>query len=99
MKKLAVVIFLLLCTTTSIYGQKTRYGRVPPKAKPGVDYPIAIHISGIHIRQYCKENWGEKYASCDDVVYADVIIKGMKIEMMGYKYAATPKYLESPPGV
>jgi hypothetical protein len=53
MKKFVVVLSLLLCSITSAYGQKTRFGQTPLKAKPGIDYPIKVHISGIHIRPYC----------------------------------------------
>jgi hypothetical protein len=84
MKKLVAVLFLLLFTASSIYGQKTRYGQEPPYAKKGVDYPIKVHISGIHIRQYCTTQWGERYvSSCDDVLYADMILNGKKFELRG----------------
>ncbi|MGB9408535.1 MAG: hypothetical protein WCA89_13430 [Terracidiphilus sp.] len=89
MKKFVVVIFLLLCTATSIYGQKTRYGQEPPYAKKGVDYPIKVHISGTHIRKDCNEHWYQRNARsngdviCIDVVYADAIVNGMKLEVMG----------------
>jgi hypothetical protein len=99
MRKFVAVLFLLLCITSLICGQKTRYGQSPPKAKPGVDYPIKVHISGMHIRQYCKPYWGEKYiSSCDDVVYADAIMNGMRIELMGYSETGSIKFLESLPG-
>ncbi|MGA7242362.1 MAG: hypothetical protein WBX19_04225 [Terracidiphilus sp.] len=52
-------------------------GQPPATAKAGVDYPIAFHISGIHVRTPCK---GE---TCNDVVYADAIVDGKRIELMG----------------
>ena len=92
MKKFVAVLILLLCSTSLIYGQKTRFGQEPPFAKHGVDFPIKVHISGMHIRQYCKtdigerltpSNVGDRYISCDDVLYADVILNGKKLELRG----------------
>jgi hypothetical protein len=76
MRKL-VVTLLLAVAAPFLYGQKTRMGQPPPAAKPGVDYPIAIHVSGIHVRTPCK---GE---NCHDVVYADATVDGKKVELMG----------------
>jgi hypothetical protein len=71
-----VVLFVIACALP-FYAQKTRMGQPPPTAKPGVDYPIAVHVSGIHVRTPCK---GE---NCHDVVYADAIVDGKKVELMG----------------
>ena len=60
-----------------VYGQKVRLGQPPPKAKAGVDYPIAVHVSGVHVRTQCK---GE---TCPDFVYADATVDGKKVELMG----------------
>ena len=95
MKTFAAVLFLLLCLAPLIHGQKTRYGQAPPKAKPGVDYPIRVHISGIQIRQYCSKSWVEDYPSCNDVIYTGAVTNGTRIELMGYKEKAPLKYLES----
>jgi hypothetical protein len=58
------------------HGQKTRYGQQTPYAKPGVVYPIKIHLSGIHIR---SEYDGQgQYL---DATYADAIIDGKKLEL------------------
>lgn len=73
----SVVYLLVFCSLPFLYGQKTRIGQPPPTAKKGVDYPIAIHVSGIHVRTPCK---GE---NCSDVVYADATVDGKKIELMG----------------
>ena|GEM_PF-2202310 len=83
--------FVLLCLVfwcTAIYGQKTRFGELPPKAKPGVDYPIAIHIHGTHIRQNCQYDWqsaiiGGPAHTCPNVVYVDAIFNGKNVELMG----------------
>jgi hypothetical protein len=84
MRKYIVLLSLLLCSIAPIYGQKTRWGEEPPYAKKGVDYPIKVHISGAHLRQFCTPQWGERYvSSCDDVLYADVILNGKKLELRG----------------
>src|ERR1035437_1021960 len=98
MRKLVVVLFLLLCTTSSIYGQKTRYGQVPLKAKRGVDHPIAVHIRGTHIRQNCQYDWqsdllGGPRHTCPDVVYVDAVMNGKNVELMGQYF---PNFTISP---
>ena len=60
-------------------GQKTRFAQVGPKAKPGVNFPIKAHISGIHIRTHC----GSFTNFCDDVFYADATLHGKKVDLMG----------------
>jgi len=61
-----------------VYGQKTRYGQELPNAKPGVDYPIKMHISGLHYRE---EDIGS--GQLVDVIYADAVMNGRKIELTG----------------
>ena len=77
MRKFAAILFITICCFPFLYGQKTRIGQAPPKARAGIDYPIKVHISGIHVRTPCR---GEV---CRDVVYADAIVNGKKIELMG----------------
>jgi hypothetical protein len=60
-----------------MHGQKTRLGQELPHAKPGDDYPIKVHISGKHYRD---EHVGSQN---QDVIYADVIMNGKKIELRG----------------
>jgi hypothetical protein len=63
-------------------GQKTRFGQELPHAKPGDDYPIKVHISGKHYR--------EEYAGSgqdEDVIYADAVMNGKKVELRGYQGA------------
>ena len=57
----------------------------PPKAKAGVEYPIKVHISGIHIRTNCLQEPIDvsSRVSCNDTLYADAIVNGAKIELMG----------------
>jgi hypothetical protein len=60
-----------------MHGQKTRFGKELPHAKPGVDYPIKVHISGKHYR---KEYFGSVGY---DVIYADAVMNGKKVELKG----------------
>jgi hypothetical protein len=76
MRKFVAVLFLLLCTTSLIYGQKTRFGQVTEKPNPA-DFSIKIHISDSHIRQVCVNDL------CDNLLYAHAILNGKKIELMG----------------
>jgi len=78
MRKLAVVIFLLLCTASSIYGQKIRFGQQPTPSTNPDDYTIKVHISGIHFRSWCAED-----GSCEEELYADAVINGQRIELKG----------------
>jgi hypothetical protein len=61
-----------------MFGQKTRLGQELPHAKPGDTYPIKVHISGVHYR-------GEYLGSGQtaDVVYADAVLDGKKVELRG----------------
>jgi hypothetical protein len=61
-----------------MYGQKTRLGQELPRAKPGEDYPIKVHISGVHYR---GEYLGPGQMA--DVIYADAVMNGKKIELRG----------------
>jgi len=75
MKKFFAVLFLLFCSTALIYGQKTRFGQTPEKPNPAVSI-IKVHISATHIRNFCDK--------CIDVLFADAIIDGKKIELTGF---------------
>ncbi|MGA2349469.1 MAG: hypothetical protein ABSF70_03470 [Terracidiphilus sp.] len=81
MRKFLVVLSLLLSALVPTYGQKTRFGETPTKAKPGVDYPIKVHISGMHLGQFCST--GSEGVGCGDAVYVDAVIDGKKIELRG----------------
>jgi hypothetical protein len=70
----AAFLFLVACCLPFAHGQKTRFGQQPPFAKPGVAYPIKVHISGVRVRpNYVAGSWG-----C--FVYADAIFDGKKVE-------------------
>lgn len=75
MRTFFVVSLLCLCSFAA-NGQKWRPGQPPPHAKPGVDYPIKIHIYGIHLRD---EYYGS--GQRDALVYADATMDGKKIEL------------------
>jgi hypothetical protein len=61
-----------------MYSQKTRFGQEMPHVKPGVDYPIKIHISGTHYRvEYVGSGQAE------NALYADAVMNGKKIELTG----------------
>jgi hypothetical protein len=73
MKSVYVGVVLLLCSV-SLHAQKTRFGQDLPFAKPGVSYPLTVHVYGVHVRGECAGN------DCVSVVYADVSAKGRKLE-------------------
>jgi hypothetical protein len=76
-RRFLVALAFCFCSL-AVHGQKTRFGQDLPLAKPGVDYPIKVHISGVHYR-------GEYIGSdqYDGVIYADAIMNGMKVELKG----------------
>ena len=77
MRRSFVTLVICICSLV-VYGQKTRYGQEAPYAKPGVDYPIKMHISGLHYR---GENRGSD--QFEDIIYADAVMNGSKIELRG----------------
>ena len=77
MRRLLVALAFCLCSL-AMHGQKTRLGKELPHAKPGDDYPIKVHISGIRYRQ---EYIGSGQTA--DVVYADAVMNGKKVELRG----------------
>jgi hypothetical protein len=70
------VVLLLCLGSIAANGQKWRVGQPPPHAKPGIDYPIKVHVSGIHLRN--------EYDGTDQRtsrIYADATMDGKKIEL------------------
>jgi hypothetical protein len=86
MKRPLIALLLLACLPL-LYGQKTRYGQEPPTAKPGVDYLVKVHISGIRIRRYCDQG------ICDDVLHADAVLSQQKVELTG-SFIYTPRFFQ-----
>lgn len=75
MRKSAVILLILVCFLLVAQGQKVRYGQAPPQARASVAYPLAVHISGVHVRSYCGSS------GCADAVYADALMNGKKIDL------------------
>ena len=77
-----------------MHGQKTRLGQGLPLARPGVDYPIKVHVSGVHYREEYLEGY-IRTAHTEQVVYADAVINGKNVELRGdmnasYEYYKLP---------
>ena len=79
MRRALLVLSISLFSVT-LYGQKVRYGQGLPSVTPGVDYPIQAHIYGVHLRPDCTQ------ASCMDVLYADALVNGRKLEFRSFSY-------------
>jgi hypothetical protein len=76
MKRFCFGLAVLLCSV-SLHAQKTRYGQELPFAKPGVDYPLAVHVAGLRVRADCTEGY------CDNILFVDVTVNGRKLELEG----------------
>ncbi|HEV2134951.1 MAG TPA: hypothetical protein VGR47_12005 [Terracidiphilus sp.] len=92
MRKIGALSLMAACLAPYVCGQKLRYGQTPPKAEPGVSYPIKVHISSIHVRSLCSVT---TEATCEDVAYAEATANGEKIELMGNWYW-DPKHYQLP---
>jgi hypothetical protein len=69
------VALLMVCALPFGYGQKTRFGQGPPKAKPGADYPYAVHVHATHLRF--------EYDPSSSFLYLDVTLDGRNLELRG----------------
>ena len=78
MKRFVLVITLVLCSTT-IFAQKTRFAKQPPKTEAPILFPLKVHISGVHTHVICVLNGCE----VGEVIYADAVIDGNKIDLAG----------------
>jgi hypothetical protein len=76
-RRVFVSLVFCLCSLAK-HGQKTRYGKDLPLARPGVDYPIKVHFSAI---RYRSEFAGEGLV--DGILYVDTVISGKKVELRG----------------
>jgi len=76
MKGCLVALCFIACLPV-LQSQVLRFGQEPTYAKPGVDYPIKVHISGIRVRSYCSEN------GCDEELRADAMLNQQKVELTG----------------
>jgi hypothetical protein len=78
MRKLAVVLFLALYAASAIHGQKTRYGQGPGKPIGPV---TKVHIAASRIRASCNGFYDN--LTCTDMLFVDVIVAGMRLELRG----------------
>jgi hypothetical protein len=77
MRRYFVALAFCLCAF-AVHGQKQRLGQGLPNVKPGDNYPIKIHISGVHYRTEYSGS-GQN----DVVVYADAVMHGEIVELRG----------------
>lgn len=87
MRKSFIALALCLCSL-SMHGQKVRFGQGLPFAKPGTDYPIKVHISGLQYRAEYVGN-GDSLS----ILYATAIIAGKKVELRGTQVPSEYKFL------
>jgi hypothetical protein len=91
MRKFASVVLLLAVSMPLLYGQKSRVGQGPPFAKPKVDYPLKVHITGIRIHlSYCTGFSGNP--ECNDEVHVNMNVNGKIIECSGDPVYSTHRY-------
>jgi hypothetical protein len=69
------VVFAVLAGIASMQAQKTRMGQELPFAKPGVAYPLTVHLYGIHVRPFCRAG------DCEDGLFFDVVSNTRKLEL------------------
>ena len=69
----------MACFLPFLHGQKTQPKQ--PSARIEADYPIKVHVSGIHIRSHCVEMFLKAY--CEDKLYVDATLEGKKVDLMG----------------
>ena len=81
MKKFFAVLFLLLCSSSLIHGQKTRLSQKPPEKPNPADYTLKVHISASHMQNHCIEPGVG--LTCNYALYANAILNGKKFELMG----------------
>ncbi|MGD0348080.1 MAG: hypothetical protein ABSA85_15055 [Terracidiphilus sp.] len=87
MKRPLTALLLLACLPV-LCAQKTRMGQQPPYAKPGVDYPIKVHISGMRIQYEYDPSRHELGAGpYGDELHANAVIDQKKLELTcGFLY-------------
>jgi len=86
MKRSLIALYLLACLPL-LCAQKTRYGQEPPYAKPGVVYPLKVHVSGVRISQDCSSG------TCYEGVAANAVLNQQKVELSG-DFTWVPKFFE-----
>ena len=76
MKGFVAFLFLLLCCTPLIYGQKTLFGKTTDKSNPA-DCAAKVHVSASRLKTECANGL------CSNILYANTILNGKKIELSG----------------
>lgn len=74
--RLLIAICLLGCISFAAHAQKYRMGQEMPKARPGIAYPIHVHIFGMHYR---TEYTG--HDTTQNLLYLDAMMDGRKVEL------------------
>ena len=77
MKKFFAVLTICFCCFAA-RGQQTRPGQELPHAKPGVVYPVKVHVTGVHYRTTHAGTAGME----NDLAYMDAIMDGEKVELL-----------------
>lgn len=97
MKRRLLAIALVFCCPQLALGQKVRYGQEAEKSKPGVSYPLRVHVSASRIRNLCTGSLLTRI-DCSDVLFADVTLDGRKLEFSGQTTIAGQKSVVLLPG-
>jgi hypothetical protein len=79
MKKSVLASSILVFALPVLHAQKVRLGQGLPNAKPGVDYPLTLHISAMRLGSECSITPQDQ--DCADVLHADAVVSGKKIEL------------------
>lgn len=89
MRRLVVLLCVLVCSASLMYGQKRRLGQAAPNP---ADYSIKIHISASHLREECTSN------GCFNRLHVDAVLQGKKIELSGNEIDIKKKLVLVAPG-
>jgi hypothetical protein len=87
MKKSGWFLLLLVCVPCCLSAQKTRYGEGLPRARPGVSYPLKVHVSAMRLRTECQPLEG-----CAQAIYLDAALNGQKVELSGFAWLVKGVY-------
>jgi hypothetical protein len=77
MRNFAAALLLVVCSTSSIYGQKTRLGQAAETRNPA-DYALTVHVSASRLKTECANG------VCSNLLYADTTLNGKKIQLSGF---------------
>jgi hypothetical protein len=78
----SLIALLLFACLPLVCAQKVRYGQEPPYAKPGVDYPIKVHVSAVRIQfQYDPSRYELRAGPYGEELHTDMVIDQKKLEL------------------